>query len=233
MLKRKKLSLEEARTEKKELIALGRNQSNDWRTHLAKAKLTNGYLVLGFKSFDAYLKDIIRIAKIDMSPDYARKCANAGIVEMEILGEKMIGTLREGVLRVFAENIPESRWKQVFDLAKKSSGKSSDFKFLTSKTVIKAAISLKVYKKDKSAQNGNLKENNIDIKTNNKKLFDGKNISIEPAKHKKSKSESSTIESKLNKTIDDEAPVKSLSSKEAKEKIIEVYEHDDIEIILG
>jgi hypothetical protein len=171
MVIKNKLTIEEANLEKKAIITCLKNQSKELRTILAHAKLNNGYSLLGFKSFEAYLKDCIAIAQIDMKPDYARKCANAGIVEMHILGEDKIGTMREAVLRVFYENIPKPHWKKVFELAKENSRKPSMYRLLTSKQIIETAISLEVYKKKETKSKENVKEKNTNIRTSNKSLL--------------------------------------------------------------
>jgi hypothetical protein len=238
MLVRKKTTKDEAQSERKKLVALFKNQSRELRTALAKAKLSKSYQVLKYKSFEAYLKDIILRAHIDMKTDYARKCANAGIVELTILGEDLIGTMREAVLRIFYENIPKSYWKKVFELAKKNSRKPSMYRLLTSKQIIEAAISLEVYKKVETKSKENLKEKNTATKTNNKPLLlngdkGNGNKTFSNGINNISNVESDNKVSTSNPSNAKVVSIKSLTSDKASEHIVSKYQANDIKNILG
>jgi hypothetical protein len=253
MIKQKKLSIDEAKKERTEIIATCRNQTKDLRRLLAKAKLSKGYDVLGFTSFELYLNDIILKHKLDISPDYARKCANAGLVEIVLLGEEAIGTMREAPLRVFYENIDEKLWKKVFALAKKDSRKPMLYRRLTAKQIINAAKKIDVY----SRINGKTKPKNAEKYENIINKTGNKSVSDEDSLNTNNNDESNKHKAKNNKrntTNDDEIvpekslvinkqpnaikpnqdkPIKSLSSNKAKEKIIDNYKPDEIDNIIG
>lgn len=227
-------TLEEAKSEKKKLITCLKKQPKELRTILAHAKLNNGYSVLKFKSFEAYLKDCISLARIDMKPDYARKCANAGIVEMHILGEDKIGTMPEGALRIFSENIDKTKWIPVYELAKKW----SKCRYPTNQKIIKAAQSLKVYRKDETKSKKKVKEKNTATKTSNKPLL------LNGAKGKGNKTfnnginnipnvESDNKVSSSNSSNTKVVSIKALTSDKASEHIISKYEAKEIKNILG
>jgi hypothetical protein len=234
MIIRKKLTLEEAKSEKKKLIAFLKKQPKELRTILAHAKLNNAFLVLGFKSFEAYLKDCIATARIDMKPDYARKCANAGIVEMHILGEDKIGTMPEGALRIFSENIDKTNWIPVYKLAKKW----TKCRYPTNQKIIKAAKSLKVYKKDETKSQVNLKEKNTNIRTSNKpSLLNGAkgngNKTFNTGVNNIPDVESDNKVSSSNSSNAKILSIKSLTSDKVCKHIISKYKANDIKKILG
>jgi hypothetical protein len=234
MVIRKKLTIEEAKSEQKAIIACLKKNSKELRTTLANAKLNDAYSVLGFKSFEAYLKDCIATARIDMKPDYARKCANAGIVEMHILGEDKIGTMPEGALRIFSENIDKTNWIPVYELAKKW----SKCRYPTNQKIIKAAQSLKAYRKDETKSKKKVKEKNTATKTSNKPLLlngakgNGNktfNNGINNIPNVESDNKVSSSNSSNTKVVS----IKALTSDKASEHIISKYEAKDIRDILG
>lgn len=234
MVIQNKLAIKEANLEKKAIITCLKRHPKELRTILAHAKLNNGYSLLDFKSFEAYLKDCIAIARIDMKPDYARKCANAGIVEMHILGEDKIGTMPEGALRIFSENIDKANWIRVYELAKKW----SKCRYPTNQKIIKAAKSLKVYKKEETKSKENLKEKNTATKTSNKPLLlngskgNGKKT-FNTGKHNNTNIDPDNKVSSSNSSKSKVIPIKALTSDKASKHIINKYEANDIVNILG
>ncbi|MDO9256329.1 MAG: hypothetical protein Q7U54_12510 [Bacteroidales bacterium] len=213
----KKLN-EEAQLLTEKIVACLSGQNKEQRLLLAEAKLQNVHDTLEFDSFEEYLKDCIRKSKIGMEINYARKQANAGIVEIQILGKENIGKMREYPLRILYENVAECHRVEVYKLARKDLKVN---KYPTNKQIIVAAKELNVYKQKKSKQTikPETKEENTKVKTNKGKL--PKKSNIEPEINTKSSRSSA-------KDV-----AKNMSSDEASREIIETFELDDIRKIMG
>lgn len=215
-----KLDKEDVQLLTDKIIACLSGQNKEQRTLLAEAKLKGVHETLQLTSFEQYLESCITKSKIGMEINYARKQANAGIVEIQILGKENIGTMREYPLRILYENVDECHRVPVYQLARKG---LKNNKYPTANQIIDSAKELGFYRKKKSKSNPNknleAKEESANAKTNEGKLSKKANI----------KPEINTTSSRSSaKDV-----AKHLSSDEASREIIATYEFDDIRRIMG
>jgi len=140
--------------------------------------------------------------------------------------------MREAVLRVFYENIPKPHWKKVFELAKENSRKPSMYRLLTSKQIIEAAISLKVYEKGEAKSKDTVTDEKTVKNTSNESLLDIKSSNTNTGKPDKPKVNPDGI---INPTMkpDKVTTVNSLSSEKARVKIVNSYNNDEIKTVIG
>lgn len=193
------------------------------RKLLTEAKQTQVWKK-NFENFDEYLVYVIKISKTDISKDYARKQANAGIVEIKLFGRENIGTMKEGALRIFCENVDECNWEPVYLHAKKSSKN----KYPTGTQIKASAKKLKVYHQEKSDKPVNTEHNKTNPKTvNMSRKVNGK------ATNTDKRNEANVSASQSKKPTSNVVSVNSKSSEQAFKYIMERCSSGDIKSVLG
>ena len=218
------------------------SQKKDLRYILTVAKYTKSYLLEPdlYSDFAGFTRYCIAEAQSDIAEDYARKQANAGMVELVLFGPKGIGTLPEGALRPLVQNVKEKNRKKVFLHASKG---LPDNKYPTAKMLINSAKELNFYIQNGTKEIEQLKlvaskpinkvkdtpipqqQNAIDTGVNKKRSV------VEQVK------QSNVVP--LFYTVDDvksepkQAPVTSLSSDKASKNIIDKYSSSEIKLIIS
>ena len=225
---------------KEKLISCLVSQKKDLRRILTVAKYTKSYLLEPglFTDFTGFTRYCIAEAQSDLTEDYARKQANAGMVELGIFGPDGIGTMSEGALRPLVQNVKEKHRKKVYLHASKG---LPDNKYPTAKMLINSAKELNFY-----IQNGTKEIEQLKLVAS-KPINKVKDTQIPQQNAVDANKKSSVVEHvkqqsnvvPLFDTVDyvnsepTQSPVTSLSSDNASKKIIDKYSSSEIKLIIN
>jgi len=211
-----KFTKQEAQEHSTKIIECDNKYQRSLRLLLIEALQKEAHKALGLASFEDYLETLSPKMN-SMSSSKMRRHANAGLIELEILGIEGIGSICEGALRVLSEKVTPEKRREVYD----SAFKSSDG-YPTSTQLIEAAEKLKLYKKESS------KEKSGDNKTTGKKRASNNDLkSNDNSKNVKKLDYMPEPESKSSKVVD----INKLSPKKQGRKLVEMLGVDGATIL--